>query len=102
MTHTQLLVAVILLQQALFGAVWLGAARSRIAPRAARHWEHASWLTAASMLLIVFRGQASIWLTVVAANLLLIAALVTLRRGIQVFARSRPSDAEHRLSLIHI
>jgi diguanylate cyclase (GGDEF)-like protein len=99
MSHTQLLVAVILLQQALFGAVWLGAARLRIAPRAARHWEYASWLTAASMLLIEFRGQASIWLTVVAANLLLIAALVTLRRGIQVFARCSPNDTEHRLLL---
>ncbi|HRD98402.1 MAG TPA: GGDEF domain-containing protein [Rubrivivax sp.] len=99
MTHTQLLIAVILLQQLLFGAVWLGAARLRIARRAAGHWEWASWLTAGSMLLIMFRGQASIWWTVVAANVLLIAALVILRRGIQVFARSRPSDTEHGLLL---
>lgn len=97
MTHAQLLVAVILMQQALFGAVWLSAARLRISAPAARHWMMATWLTAAAMLLIAFRGQASVWLTVVVANLLLIAALLMLRRGVQIFARSRPTDREHRL-----
>jgi diguanylate cyclase (GGDEF)-like protein len=99
MTHAQLLVAVIFMQQALFGAVWLGAVRLRISAPAARHWAAATWLTAASMLLIEFRGQASIWLTVVLANVLLISSFVVLRRGVQVFARSQPTDREHRLVL---
>ncbi len=95
MTHAQLLVAVILTQQLLFAAVWYGAARLRIARYSAHHWGAATGLTAAAMLLISMRGSASVWLTFVLANVLLVASFIALRRGLQVFARMPPSDGEH-------
>jgi predicted signal transduction protein with EAL and GGDEF domain len=95
MTNAQLLLAVILLQQGLFGVVWAIAARLRLSPRPARHWAAATWLVAAGMSLILLRGTLPLWLTLGVANLLLVVSFVLLRRGIQIFTRQRPIDPEH-------
>jgi diguanylate cyclase (GGDEF)-like protein len=99
MTNAQLLLSVILLQQSLFGLLWLVAARLRLARQPARHWAAMAGLAAAGLSLILLRGQAPIWLTVAVANAFMIAAFIVLRRGIQRFVRCRPSDGEHVLVL---
>ena len=95
MTHSELLLAVILIQQGLFGAVWAAAARLRLSHRSARHWAAATGLVTTGLSLILARGQASPWLTVVLANTLTVLSFVALRRGSQVFGRLAPTDREH-------
>jgi len=95
MTHSELLLAVILIQQVLFGAVWAAAARLRLSRRAARHWAVATALVTAGLSLILTRGQASPWLSVALANTLTVLSFVALRRGTQVFGRLAPTDREH-------
>jgi diguanylate cyclase (GGDEF)-like protein len=95
MTHSELLLAVILIQQALFAAVWATAARLRLSHRAARHWAASTALVTAGLALILARGQASPWLTVVLANTLTVLSFVAMRRGTQVFGRLAPTDREH-------
>ena len=99
MSNAQLLLAVVLLQQGLFGVMWLVSGRLGLARRPARHWAAATWLVALGMSLILLRGQASPWLTAVGANVANIASFIFLRRGIQVFARRPPTDPEHLLVL---
>jgi diguanylate cyclase (GGDEF)-like protein len=96
-SNTALLLIVILLQQFLFGLVWLGAARLRLARRPTLHWSAMAWLMACSLALILQRGQAPQWLSVGLGNGLALAAFVILRRGIQRFARLAPTDREHGL-----
>ena len=95
MNQAPLLLAVILFQQALFGFLWLMAARLRMARHAAAHWSAATAMVAAGIGLMLLRGQVSPWLGVLLANLLLVLSFVALRRGIQIFGRLRPNDGEH-------
>ena len=95
MTHAQLLLAVTLLQQGLFGGLWLIAARLRLARRPALHWAAATSGVALGMSLILGRGTLPDWLSLQVSNVLIIASLAVLRRGIQVFTRTRPTDGEH-------
>jgi diguanylate cyclase (GGDEF)-like protein len=98
-TNAQLLLIALLLQQSLFGLLWLGAARLRLARRPALHWAAMAWLVAGGLALILLRGQAPQWLSVGAGNGLVLAAFVILRRGIQRFARLPTSDREHGVLL---
>ncbi len=97
--NTELLLIVILLQQALFGLFWLAAAWLRLARWPALHWAAMAGLVAGGLALILLRGQASQWLSVGVGNGLMLAAFVALRRGIQRFARLPASDREHGLLL---
>jgi diguanylate cyclase (GGDEF)-like protein len=97
--NAQLLLIVILLQQALFGLFWLGAARHRLARRPALHWAAMAALTAGGLSLLLLRGQVPQWLSVGIGNALVLAAFVALRRGIERFARRPPRDREHGLLL---
>ena len=99
MTNSHLLLAVILVQQGLFGVVWGIAARLRLAARPARHWAAATALVAVGLSLILARGEASPWLTVGLANALVLLSFVILRRGIQIFGRLVPTDREHLIVL---
>ena len=96
-SNAKLLLVVLLLQHFLFGLFWLGAARLRLARRPALHWAAMTWLVAGGLVLILQRGQAPQWLSVGVGNCMVLAALVTLRRGIQRFARLPTSDREHGL-----
>ncbi|CAD5372859.1 GGDEF domain-containing protein [Rubrivivax sp. A210] len=96
-TNAELLLIVLLLLQSLFGLLWLGAARLRLARRPAQHWAAMAWLVAGGLTLILLRGRAPQWLSVGAGNGLVLAAFVTLRRGIQRFARLPTSDREYGL-----
>lgn len=97
--NAKLLLIALLSQQFLFGLFWLGAARLRLARRPALHWAAMAWLVAGGLALILQRGQASQWLSVGVGNCLVLAAFVTLRRGIQRFARLPTGDREHGLVL---
>ena len=100
MSPPQLLLCVILIQQALFCALWLAAAHLKLARRAAVHWAAMAGLAGAGVGLILLRGQAPTWLAVGVANLLILAGFIALRRGVQRFARQPPSDTEHGLLLV--
>lgn len=96
-SNPTLLLIVLLLQQLLFGLLWMGAARLRLARRPALHWAAMAWLEASGLALILLRGQAPPWLSVGLGNGLVLVAFVVLRRGIQRFARLPTSDLEHGL-----
>jgi diguanylate cyclase (GGDEF)-like protein len=99
MSNTQLLLTLILLQQGLFGLLWLGAARLRLARRPAWHWAAMAGLVALGMSLLLQRGQAPLWVSVGLGNALMLAAFVALRRGVQRFAHAAPGDREHAVVL---
>lgn len=94
MTTARLLFAVILVQQGLFGLLWIVAARLGLARGAAVHWAASSLLIAGAMGLYLMRGEASPWLTVAGANFTMLLAFMALRRGVRVFARRGTGDAE--------
>lgn len=98
-SNAQLLLTVILAQQSLFGLIWLGAARLQLARRPTLHWAAMTGLVAGSLCLLLLRGQAPQWLSVGLGNGLMLGALVSLRRGIQCFARLPPTDREHGVML---
>lgn len=98
-SNVQLLLIAVLVQQSLFGLFWLGAAQLRLAWRPALHWAAMALLMACGLALILMRGQSPTWLSVGVGNLLMLAAFVALRRGIQRFARLPTSDREHGLVL---
>jgi diguanylate cyclase (GGDEF)-like protein len=95
MNQAPLLLAVILFQQALFGCLWLMAARLGLARRAALHWSTATAMVAAGIALMLLRGRITPWLGVALANVLLVLSFVALRRGIQIFGRLALPDREH-------
>ena len=99
MTQVQLLLTVILLQQGLFGLLWLGAAWLRLARAPALHWAASAALMALGLCLLLQRGQAPQWLSVGVGNLLMLAGFVALRRGIQRFVRRPGADLEHAVLL---
>ncbi|MBT9491966.1 MAG: GGDEF domain-containing protein [Paucibacter sp.] len=96
-SNAKLLLIVLLLQQFLFGLLWLGAARLRLARRPALHWAGFACLVAGGLALILQRGQAPQFLSLGVGNCLVLAAFVALRRGIQRFARLPTRDREHGL-----
>ena len=100
MTHVHLLLTVILLQQCLFGLLWLGAARLRLARRAALHWAAAAAVVAVGLSLLLLRGQAPQWLSVGLGNFCMLLGFVALRRGAQCYARRPCTDREHTVLLI--
>jgi len=98
-SNVQLLLIAVLVQQSLFGLLWLGAAQLRLSQRAALHWAVMALLMSSGLALILLRGQSPAWLSVGIANLLVLVGFVALRRGIQSFARLHTSDREHGLIL---
>ena len=99
MTNDQLLVTVILLQQAFFCTLWLVAVRLRIARRPARHWAAAAALIGASMGVLLLRHMASPGVIAALVNLCFLASFVVLRRGAQSFARLTHADREQLIVL---
>ncbi len=99
MTNVQWLLAVILAQHALFGVLWLGAAHLRLARHPAAHWAAMAWIVVPGAGLLMLRGDVPTWLSVGLGNLLMLLAVVALRRGVQRFCRQPPTDGEHRLIL---
>jgi diguanylate cyclase (GGDEF)-like protein len=100
MTNSQLLLAVILLQQGLFAVGWTVAARLRLAPVAALQWAVGSAALAAGMALVLQRGVLTPWLSVLLANLLGAFGFTALRRGAQRFARLAATDREQAAVLL--
>ncbi len=100
MTNAQILLAVILMQHALFGLLWLCAARWRLSQQPSLHWAAMALLVAFGMGLLLQRGQVPQWLSVGLGNLLMLASMLMLRRGVERFCRRRPPDREQALLLL--
>lgn len=99
MSRTQLLLAVVLLQQTVLCTVWVTAARLRLARHASWHWAATAALLALSMGLILGRGHLPELVSLAGANWIMGAAMVCLRRGAQLFFRARVTDREFLLVL---
>lgn len=101
MTHAQFLITLILVQLGLLGLLWLGAAALGLARRPALHWGATNLLAAASMSLVLLRGQgASPWLGLFLANLLGFAAYTVNHRGVQLFCGRPAAWRGHLLPLL--
>jgi diguanylate cyclase (GGDEF)-like protein len=99
MSNVQWLLAVILVQHLVFGVLWLGAAYVRLARQPSAHWALMALAVAPGMSLLMLRGEVPVWLSVGAGNLLMLVAMLALRRGVQRFCRIAPTDGEHVLLL---
>ncbi len=100
MTHVQLLLTVILLQQGLFGLAWLGAAWLRLARGAALHWAGAAAVVAVGLTLLQLRGQAPQWVSLGLGNASILIGFMLIRRGVQRYVRVPPTDGEQGLVLV--
>ena len=94
MSNAGLLLTVVILQEGFLGLVWLAAACAGLARRSAWHWG----LAAAAMTLclagVAARDGVSPWLGFWLANLAGVAAMLLVRRGVQVFCRMPTTDRE--------
>ena len=99
MSNVQWLQAVILAQHVLFGVLWTGAAWLRLARYPSAHWAVTAWAVVPGAVLLMLRGEVPAWLSVGGGNLLMLLAMVALRRGVQRFCRRPTTDGEHGLLL---
>lgn len=95
MTSVQILIVTVLLQQGFFGVLWLGAAWLRMAPRAALHWSATTMLLGLSMASLAGYEALDPSIGRFLAYALNVIAFTVARRGVQIFARLRVTDAEH-------
>ncbi len=100
MTSIQTVLLLIVLQQGLCAASWwVGGWRLGLPKQVSAHWMIACVATAIGLTLVLQRGVWPGFVTLVLANLLIMFAFVTMRRGIQVFVRLPITDAEHAVLL---
>jgi diguanylate cyclase (GGDEF)-like protein len=86
----------IMLQQGLCAfSWWVGGWRLGLSKKVSAHWMTAALSTAAGLAMILQRGEWPNFITMVVANLAIIFGFITMRRGIQIFLRIRPTDREH-------
>jgi diguanylate cyclase (GGDEF)-like protein len=89
--------AILLLQQGLFTALWLIMALVHLSRRTAVHWALSTAAVAGGMALVLSQERLQPVLGFWAANLLFVGSFVLLRRGIEIFASTPPQDREHAL-----
>lgn len=98
MKDIQTVLTLIALQQGLcafswwVGGWWLG-----LSKRVSAHWVAAALASAGGLSLILLRGSWPPFMTLVVANLLIMAAMLLVRRGVQIFLRIAPTDREHTI-----
>ncbi len=97
MSQTQMLMAALLVQQGLCAGIWLIAAQLKLGRASALHWATATGLIAVTIGLVLQRDAGTSMWIVAAQNIMLMAGLVVLRRGVEVFLKNTPRDAEHAL-----
>jgi len=96
MSHAQTVLVLILMQQTLVAAAWMGAAWGlRVSSGAALHWAAASALVGVALGLYALVGVAPDAWTHGLGNALVPACFVLLRRGLQRFMRRPYTDVEH-------
>jgi diguanylate cyclase (GGDEF)-like protein len=99
MTNSQTLLFVVVVQQAFFGLLWLGAGALRVSRRAAAHWGIAAMAFALAMGLILARDQTSPWWSIFGGNLVMLLASMAARRGVLTFIAGPMRDLEQGLVL---
>jgi len=101
MGHADILMAVVVVLQAFFGLGWAASASIlRLAPRPALNWVVAAGLIAAALILFLLRGRAPDLVAHPVANVLALAALLAIRRGLQIFLRLPLRDREATAVLV--
>ncbi len=94
-TNSSFFVSTLLLQFSVAALVWLLAARTGLARRAAMHWSAGSALVGLSLLLLLVRGEGDHWIGHGVAPMLAMLGFVLLLRGLERFARADPADRLH-------
>ena len=98
MNNIQTVLLLIALQQGLCAVSWwVGGWRLGLPKTVSAHWMAAAVATAVGLSLVLQRGVWPGFLTLVVANVLIMAAFVSMRRGVQVFLRLKVTDTEHVL-----
>lgn len=93
MSSPQMLLVLMLVQQGLLGALWLGVASLGLARQPALHWGAATLVLAASLGLVALRDAAlSPWVGYLLGNTLGIVAYAAMRRGVQHFCGLQRTD----------
>jgi diguanylate cyclase (GGDEF)-like protein len=100
LSSTVAILVVILLQQGLLALAWVILAALRMARTAAWHWAVACALTGASLALVLRREDLFPWIGFWLAPLVMMAALILLRRGVRIFARLKRADGEDALLFV--
>ena len=95
MSNAGLLLTVVILQQGFLGAMWMAAATIGLARSSAWHWGAAAAGMAACLAGVALRGDVSPWLGFWLANSAGVAAMLAMRRGVQLFCKQTPNDREH-------
>ena len=101
MKDIQTVLLLIMLQQGLcafswwVGGWWLG-----LSKRVSAHWMGASLASAAGLALILLRGRWPPFMTLVVSNMLIMLAMLLVRRGVQIFLRMAPTDREHAVVFV--
>lgn len=91
---------ILLVQQALFALLWAVLAVQRMSRRTSGTWAVATGLVSAGMVLVAARDTVPLFVGHWVANMLILSGFIGLRRGVEVFARQRPADAEHAAVLV--
>lgn len=94
MTNPPLLLTMIVMQQGLLALMWVGAAQVGLSRAAALHFAGGAAMSALSMALVSQRGQMAEWLGLGVANVAGVAAVLLIRRGVQLFCKLEPSDRD--------
>jgi diguanylate cyclase (GGDEF)-like protein len=100
MSQNTVLIVVIVLQQGLFGLLWLILARMRLARSATLHWAASMVLVSVGLSFVVLRPHLPTWLGIWGANACTLAAFALARRGVEIFARQAPADKETLVVLL--
>ncbi len=99
MTQPELLMAMLLLQQALFASLWLASAYLRLARQPALHWAGAAALVSGGVGMIVMREHLGPTWSLALPNLMILGGIASLRRGVQLFVRGPSTDLEQGIVL---
>lgn len=99
MNQNTSLIIVIVLQQGLFFLAWLVLAGLRMSRRATLHWAAGTLVVSAGLVVLIQRPNLSPWVGYWVSNALVLVGFTLARRGVEVFARQKPSDREHMVVL---
>ena len=93
--NVALVMLTVLLLQLLLATAWLLGSWVLDLPKAsARHWCASALLVALALAMVLLRGDALSALNVALSNVVMVAAVLALLRGMQLFLLRRPHDAE--------
>jgi diguanylate cyclase (GGDEF)-like protein len=94
---TLIILTVILLQQGLIAGLWAVMAALRLARGPAAHWAAAGAAVCAGLMLIGLRDSLPVWAGFWLSNACILAGVMSMRRGVALFAHRPLADREQLL-----